>query len=276
MTVRELLEQGNAQLKGRVDTPFLDTRLLLEHVLHISHTQLLLRMDTLVDEESAQSFWQALNRRFAGECVAYIIGRKEFWGLPFAVSPSVLVPRPDTETLMEAALNFVKQGGVETVLELCTGSGAVAVSLKHECPFLTVTASDVSQEALAIARKNAQHLQTDISFVHSDLFEHIGERFDMIAANPPYVPTGAIESLSREAQNEPRLALDGGGDGLDLIRKIIASAPSHLQTRGVLLLEAGPNQMPAIQEMMNGYRETRIFRDLAGRERVIAGVKDYF
>ncbi|MDR0786061.1 MAG: peptide chain release factor N(5)-glutamine methyltransferase [Treponema sp.] len=274
MTVRDLLKQGNALLKDRVEAPSLDTRLFLESVLSVSHTRLLLRLDETVDEGSVECFHRALNRRLNGECTAYIVGYKEFWGLPFATSRSVLVPRPDTETLVEAALDFIKRGRIQTVLELCTGSGAVAVSLKRECPFLTVTAGDVSQDALVVARNNARCLSADVSFVHSDLFERIAGRFDMIAVNPPYIPTRVIETLAREVQNEPRLALDGGEDGFVLIRRIVASAAEHLRPHGVLLIEAAPEQMSAIREMMNRYREVQTFRDLAGRERVIVGVKE--
>ncbi|MDR0410968.1 MAG: peptide chain release factor N(5)-glutamine methyltransferase [Treponema sp.] len=271
MTIKDLLVQGNALLKGHVDAPFLDARLLLEHILGISHTRLLLRVGNSVDQESVKRFHRALNRRLNGECTAYIIGYKEFWGLPFIITPDVLVPRPDTETLVETALNFIKQGWMESVLELCTGSGAVAVSLKREVPYLSVTAGDVSRKALAVARENAQHLQADVTFVYSDLFEHIEGRFDLIVANPPYIPTCVIETLAREVQNEPRLALDGGEDGLVLIRRIIASVIEHLYPRGVLLIEAAPEQMIAIREMMSRYRNIQTFCDLAGRERVIAG-----
>jgi release factor glutamine methyltransferase len=274
MNIRNLIMQGNAALNDRVDSPFLDARLLLGHVLGISLTRLFLRMDDLVDKDTEERFWAVLNRRLGGECIAYITGYKEFWSLRFRVNRSVLVPRADTETLVEAALGFIERGRVETVLELCTGSGAVGISLKLEKLFLAVTMSDVSQDALAVARENARELQADAVFIQSDLFESIDGRFDMIMANPPYVPTGALESLPLEVRNEPRLALDGGEDGLDLIRRIVEDALTYLNRGGVLLMEADPDQMRKIREIAAQYKETWTVRDLTGAERVIACVKD--
>jgi release factor glutamine methyltransferase len=270
MTIKNLLKQGNTLLRNHVDAPYLDTRLILGHILNASHTQLLMRIDEPVDTETIERFQHALNRRLDGECTAYILGYKEFWGLSFMTTPAVLVPRPDTETLVSAALGFIRQGRGTSVLELCTGTGAVGISLKHECPFLTVTAGDISQDALDVACKNARNLQTDVSFVHSDLFERIEGCFDMVIANPPYIPTRELATLPREVQNEPRLALDGGEDGLALIRRIIAGATDRLRPRGLLLLETDPNQTSAVRDLLTQFQEVQTFRDLAGAERVIA------
>ncbi|MDR1216315.1 MAG: peptide chain release factor N(5)-glutamine methyltransferase [Treponema sp.] len=270
MTIRNLLKQGNALLRNHVDAPSLDARLILGHILNASHTQLLGRIDESVDREAIERFQHALNRRLDGECTAYILGYKEFWGLPFVITSAVLVPRPDTETLVSVALDFIRQRRGNSVLELCTGSGAVGISLKRERPALTVTASDVSRDALEIARQNARNLQADIRLVHGDLFERIEGCFDLIVANPPYIPTRELAALPREVQKEPRLALDGGEDGLALIRRIIASAPNHLTPQGMLLLEIDPSQTPAVRDLLTRFREVQTFRDLAGAERVIA------
>jgi release factor glutamine methyltransferase len=190
----------------------------------------------------------------------------------FMVNPSVLVPRPDTETLVEAALQTT--GTARSALDLCTGSGAVAIALKRERPALTVTASDISPAALEAARTNAENLHTEIRFVESDLFDRVEGCFDLIVSNPPYIPTAWIASLAPEVQKEPRLALDGGGDGLDLVKKIILGAKTRLNPGGMLLMEADSRQMPAIGELLRGggYQKVRAYRDLAGLERVIGGV----
>jgi release factor glutamine methyltransferase len=215
---------------------------------------------------------EALDRRIFGECVAYITGYKEFWGLPFAVNPSVLVPRPDTETLIEAALTYIDiLPRSAALLELCTGSGAIAVALKYEHPSLTVTASDISKDALAVARANAARNHTDINFIESNLFDNIPGCFDIIVANPPYVPSAVIDTLQAEVRREPRIALDGGNDGLAIIKRIVEGAKKRLKF--ALLMEASPEQIPLIAGLLqaNGYGDVRVFKDLAGQDRVIGG-----
>ncbi|GHT93429.1 release factor glutamine methyltransferase [Spirochaetia bacterium] len=293
MTIREALAQGSGLLKSaQVDTPALDAGLLLAEVLNTSRVGLIAAGPEPLSEEDYRRFRAFLERRLSGECVAYILGRKEFRGLEFTVTPAVLVPRPDTEILVEAALEKLAESnsqlGPQTqlkVLDLCTGSGVVAISLKHELPELEVWASDISEAALEVARANAARLlgaelnsgtESAIRFIKSDLFNRIGADrtggpFHLIVSNPPYVCTKEIETLSPEVRREPLLALDGGGDGLDLIRRIIAEAPEHLFPGGRLLLEADPRQMKAIAALLEieGYKDILILRDLSGQERVI-------
>ena len=293
MTVRETLAEGNRFLESPsatslIDTPALDASLLLSGILGFSRTDLVVHGDDAVTGNEKEKYFRLLERRKAGECVAYILGRREFRGLDFIVNHTVLVPRPDTETLVEAALDYI--GGFSpavvnrreqpfTVLDLCTGSGAVAVSLKKECPSLSVTASDISAPALETARLNAARLldgNDAVEFVQSDLFENITGRFHMIISNPPYVPSGDIDSLAPEVRREPRLALDGGADGLDLVREIVSRSPERLLPGGPLLIEADPRQMPAIGELFKKHRFTgvRTHRDLANRERVISAIRE--
>jgi release factor glutamine methyltransferase len=204
--------------------------------------------------------------------------------MDFVISPDVLVPQPDTETLVEAALAALPQtpGERPVLLDLCTGSGAVAIALKHEVPSLEVYAADISPKALAIARENASrllkkdgHIPGDtVHFLEGDLFEPVPRiRFDLITANPPYVPSAEIPGLSREVRFEPLLALDGGNDGLDLIRRILERSPAFLRSGGRLLMEADPRQMPEIALILEkkGYRRLRLHRDLSGLDRVIEG-----
>jgi release factor glutamine methyltransferase len=317
MTITEALARGTTFLKARnIESPGLDAALLLAETLGLSREKLIQRGPDLLPEAECRRFLQLIDRRIAGECTAYILGRKEFWGLDFLVNPAVLVPRPDTETLVEAALEKLgvrredlgrrkEEGEVKkpvvpgappcrgrpssksplppppsppfSLLDLCTGSGAVAITLKHECPALEVCASELSPEALETARINATRIlgtdQNPITFVQSDLFARIFRRFHFITANPPYVKTGEMTGLPREVRGEPRLALDGGEDGLDLIRAIIAEAPDHLFSGGLLLLEADPRQMSRIASLLEqqGFLDIQTCRDLSGAERVISG-----
>jgi len=298
MTIRETLAEGTRLLKSPspssfIDTPALDASLFLSEILAMSRTELIALGNEVIAEKDREHFLRLISRRRAGECVAYILGRREFRGLEFSVNPHVLVPRPDTETLVEVALEYIDsrqslgtpdhergKGGL-SLLDLCTGSGALASALKNERPFLTVSASDISAKALEIAALNASRLLdgqllddkcNSVRFIQSDLFENIPDKFDIIVSNPPYVPSGELATLAPEVRREPRLALDGGEDGLDLIRKIISQAPEHLLPDGVLFLEADPGQMRDIRLLLeeHHFSGVKIHIDLAGRDRVIA------
>jgi len=278
ITIQKLLSEGSSLLASNgIDTAALDAALLLSEVTGLSREKLYTHPDHPVGEEQRKRYFEFLARRQNGECTAYILGRKEFWGLDFAVTPAVLVPRPDTEILVEAALCLLCPPAA--VLDLCTGSGAAAIALKKQCPALDVWASDISQNALEIARINAQRLGCAITFIQSDLFEAFNNsaepmpRFRLISANAPYIASAHIETLAAEVRQEPCLALDGGSDGLDIIRRIIREAPPYLEAGGSLVLEADPSQMEIIALLMKerGFREPELFRDLSGQNRVIAG-----
>jgi release factor glutamine methyltransferase len=280
MTIRETLLEGKALLSSsRIESASLDAALLLAGVLRTGREGLIIRGNETIAGEDRDSFLKAVRRRMAGEPAAYILGRKEFWGLDFIVTPDVLVPRPDTETLVEAALLKAGQesSGNRRLLDLCTGSGAVAVALKHELPGWEIRASDISSKALDIARANAEKILGSpdaVRFVNSDLFGAFDRRlrFSLIVTNPPYVRRGEIDTLAPEVRREPRLALDGGEDGLDLIRRIIPQAAWRLVQGGSLLIEAASGQMEAIAVILqeNGFLNPETHKDLAGRERVIS------
>ena len=258
----------------------LDAVLLLAEAAGLTKEQLYTHADNEITNAQEKRYCEFLDRRLKGECTAYILGRKEFWGLEFYVTPAVLVPRPETEILVEAAVTAVsaklRRGTPRSALDLCTGSGAVAIALKHECPDLEVMASDISEEALLVARKNSECLGCAVSFFQGDLFDTVRDsrRFCLITANAPYIPAAAIESLPAEVRNEPRIALDGGEDGLDLIRRIITEAPQYLETGGALALEADPSQMETLALLMTtrGFSQLKQYRDLAGMNRVISGI----
>lgn len=288
MTIREVLAEGRKRLETRspsasIETPALDASLLLAEALGTTRTKLLIRADESLHEAAREKFAGFLERRRKGECIAYILGRKEFRGLDFSVNPKVLVPRPDTETLVEAALEYLSlpalRRGVKSasLLDLCTGSGALAVSIANEHGNLLLSASDISEEALLTAEMNAARLlggNAEIAFIKSDLFENIPGRFDIIVSNPPYIPTKELAALSPEVRGEPALALNGGEDGLDLIKRIISASPDHLLPGGFLALEADPREMPQIERLLEcrGFAEVKFRKDLAGKDRVISAV----
>jgi release factor glutamine methyltransferase len=297
-TIRGALAEGSASLAAAgIETPGLDASLLLCETLNMNRALLLAAGPEAIGEASLAAFRQLLLRRQAGECVAYITGRKEFWGLEFLVNPSVLVPRPDTEILVEKVLEKCSSGPQSVlplkVLDLCTGSGAVAIAIKHERPDLEVWATDISSSALETAKTNAARLlpPASIRFFQGNLYDALRAvldkaqnsnqtpnpiphtLFSIIISNPPYIPSGQIAGLSPEVRSEPALALDGGRDGLDVIKAIISRAKEFLLPGGSLLLEADPCQMREIETLYDkaGFENVEIHRDLSGSERVISG-----
>jgi len=283
MTLGEVRLEGANRLRNLgVDTPELDATLLLMEVLRKNKTFLLTHPLDSIDESSLDRYIQLLRRREAGECVAYIVGRKEFRNLDFTVNPAVLVPRPDTELLVETAIQWLdsqfpaRQGKVPRLLDVCTGSGCVIVALKNERPHLDAHACDISQDALEVAQLNAQRLLStpqEIQFYRSDLLASVPGTFDLIVSNPPYVPSQVIPTLAKEVRGEPLLALDGGIDGLDLIRRLMVEAADRLVPKGALFLESDSSQVNAIKVLLKeaGFVNIQSFQDLSGQERITGG-----
>jgi release factor glutamine methyltransferase len=280
MTIREALANGSADLKSaNIKSSSLDASLLLAHILNTTRTALLAKGTEILADDALAAFHSFIKRRLNGESAAYILGKKEFMGLEFLVNPSVLVPRPETETLVETAitvLNKERAAGCLRVLDLCTGSGAIAVSIKSEMPQVEMWAADICEKALETAKTNATRLLPDnsVKFYMSDLFAALPvSLFSVIVSNPPYVPTEEIGTLAAEVRNEPRLALDGGPSGLEIIGRIIEDAPDYLLNGGTLLLEADPRQMKNIAILLErkGFKAVKLVKDLSGYERVISG-----
>jgi len=287
MTVREAMAEGKRTLKSpcfnaQITTPDLDASLLLAKAMQLSREELITRGDEPLTPDAYKEFLKLLGRRTGGECVAYILGKKEFRGLDFFVNESVLVPRPDTELLVSTiSQKWGNSSGTrkepKRLLDLCTGSGAIAISLKHDMPEIGVWAADISAEALETAGANARQHQMakSIHFYQGHLFKALpaGLTFHAIVSNPPYIPSDEIARLSPEVQMEPRLALDGGKDGLDIIREIITRAPDYLEPDGVLLLEAAPEQMKSISAALekSHFINIKTYNDLSQMERVIEG-----
>ncbi len=252
---------------------------LLGYCLGVEKEDLLRAPERELSEAVSCAFAAALDKRTAGMPVSYIRRRKEFFGRDFYVDERVLVPRPDTETLIETALQIVDTiPEVATVHDCCTGSGCVAVTLKAERPRLHVTASDLSLDALAVAGLNARRLlpmgEADLPLFQSDLLEHV-PRADLITANPPYVPSPEYRSLAAAKWPEPAMALDGGPDGLEVLRRLVPSAFERLRVNGYFLCEIGYDQGDAVRSIAwkSGFASIKMVTDLGGRDRVLVAGK---
>ncbi len=254
-----------------VDAPRLTAELLLAHALSCDRVRLYLDFDKPLGEPELARYRELVRRRADGEPTAYLLGRREFHGRPFLVDPRVLVPRPETEHLVEAALAALPEGG--RALDLCTGSGAVAISLALDRPGARVLATDVSEEALAVARENATRLGAVVELATGDLWAAVhGEvRFHVVVSNPPYIPTKELAGLSREVRREPCIALDGGEDGLTFLRRIVAGAPSRLLPGGALCVEMHESHLEVLPRLCleAGFASAEARRDLAGLPRLV-------
>lgn len=276
-TLQSRLTQDKAALEAALSLDSVEARIevqmLLQHVLGISRAYLLAHPERVLDKAQAAAYGVLLQRRLAGEPLAYILGEREFFGLTFKVTPATLIPRADTELLVELALQRIPQLG--RVLDLGTGSGAIALSIAHVRPDVKVTAVDASQDALEVARENAQRLNIgNVRLLQSDWFTALpGERFDLIVSNPPYIAEGDAHLAQGDLRFEPRDALASGADGLDDIRRIVAGTKEHLHAGGWLLFEHGYDQAGRVRELLGaaGYAEVFSARDLAGIERVSGG-----
>ena len=278
MTVREAIEQGAAQIGTRwEETPRLDASVILAACMGCSRAKLLASYPDPVPENAFDKYTEGIKLRVSGYPVAYITGHQEFYALDFKVSEAVLTPRHDTEILVEEALTILEScgGTAPKVLDLCTGSGCIAISIKHNCPGAEVEVSDISAAALDIFTENCINiLGYKLTSYHTDLLDGIRGPYDMIVSNPPYLTRHTTDDMKESGWPEPRLALEGGTDGLDLIRTIIRSAGKRLRKGGYLLFEADPDQMNSIKEEFenNSFSDIMIKKDLAGRDRVISGI----
>ena len=262
-------------LEAGIEEAALDARLLLEQTCGTDRNTLLVHGDREVNEREQQAYEEAIARRSRRIPLQQITGNQEFMGLAFQVNEHVLVPRQDTEILVEEVLRELQDG--MRVLDLCTGSGCILISLLHYSNRCQGVGTDISPEALDVARKNgAALLGTDkeYTFVESDLFEQVEVRYDIIVSNPPYIRHEEIDTLMPEVRDyEPRIALDGGEDGLDFYRRIAIESPAHLNGGGRLYLEIGCDQGDAVQELLlqRGFREVNVVQDYAGLDRVVYG-----
>ncbi len=279
-TIEDLLRWATDDFRARgIDSPRLDADLLLGQATGLSRIQLIVEAKKELEPAQLAAFRDLVKRRRAREPIAYILGRREFYGHEFRVDRRVLVPRPDTEALVETALSRTRHVSLAMrALDLCTGSGCVAVSLALDRPTSLVMATDQSDDALAVARDNALRLGAyRVALRRGDLYAAVPPacRFDVVTANPPYIAAGDLPGLMPDVRDfEPRLALLGGVDGLDLVRRVVAGAAPFLVPGGVLAVEVGAGQAPAVVTLFEraGYEDVEIRRDYARIERVVSGV----
>jgi release factor glutamine methyltransferase len=284
MTVYELLNWTTHYLKDhQIENPQLNAELLLSRSLNLSREELYIHFNSQPKEKEKEMFQRLIKRRISGEPLQYILGHQEFWSIDFKVDPRVLIPRPETELLVEQALSILSQNPLERtpfVLEIGTGSGAVGISLAKEVKDIFLVATDISINALLLAKENAKSAGVirHIEFVNGDLFAPFRlfrerEPFDLILSNPPYITHSEMGGLAREVKDyEPIIALYGGEDGLDFYRSITSQAPFYLRKGGWLLLEVGQGQGPKVSEEIEGredFLKIECIQDLSGIERVV-------
>ena len=272
MNIAGAIEYLSAGLSPVTDEHLTEARLAVSDMAEIPYNRLNKYKASTFPAALMPRLEELVSRRKSGEPLQYILGKWEFMGLPFYTRPCALIPRQDTETLVEQVLKIVKPG--MKVLDLCTGSGCVLISVLKNAPELTGMGSDISKTALLVAKENAKLHEVDAEWVRSDLFDNITETFDVIMANPPYIPTGEILSLMPEVRDfEPENALDGGADGLDFYRKIAGQVKDYLNPGGYVYMEIGYDQGEAVSELMRnaGFTEVEVIKDLARNDRVVKG-----
>ena len=263
-----------------IDSARLDAEMLMAETLRVERGRLYMNPDRALDDAALARFRALIARRARGEPVSYITGRREFWSLDFVVTPAVLTPRPETELLVETAVELVAAKSPPRILDLGTGSGAIAVALAKEIIGAEIVATDISREALEIARANARRhgVEDRISFLAGDLFAPVADMrgaFDLIVSNPPYIRRDDIPALPRDVRDfEPRIALDGGVDGLDFYRRIAGEAARYLSADGSIAVEIGAGMSAEVARLFAdaGFADVRVEKDLAGLERVVTGV----
>ena len=277
MTVREATDIAKTGLlDAGIEDAESDSRILLEYITGVTVSDLLTHPEKEMSEEDMSRFKAAVDKRITHIPVQYITGKQEFMGLEFAVDENVLIPRFDTEVLVEEAMRI----GLShmNILDMCTGSGCILLSLLHYSHDCTGTGVDISPEALRVAKANADRLGIEADFIQSDLFMGLNPdklKYDLIISNPPYIPAGVIPTLMEEVRDhEPHLALDGSADGLFFYRRIISESPAFLHKGGSLMFEIGFDQAANVSALMeeNGFAEVSVVKDLSGNDRVVKGI----
>jgi release factor glutamine methyltransferase len=274
-TIRKLLTWTTQRFeKEQIDGPRLTAEVLLSHTLKLDRVKLFMELDRPMQKDELATFKALIQRRMQFEPTEYLTGSKPFYNRRFQVDARVLIPRPETELLVEAVLKLLPKDAPSRVLDLCTGSGCIAVTIAAERPLASVWATDISKDAAAVARANAETHQvaSRVSVLEGDLFAAVpaGAKFDLIVSNPPYVKRGDLPTLQKEVRQEPKLALDGGEDGLDFVRRIADGAHAALKAGGWLALEIGDEQGAQVNEALTraAYRAVRVDKDLARLDRL--------
>lgn len=275
-TLQAVLNELKQEFKAKnIDTYSLDAQLIVMKALDISRVKLLTYPDMDITDDKYKEIRAMADERIMYKPMQYIIGKCEFMGLDFNVNEYTLIPRGDTEILVEQAIATINNSGFNSVLDIGTGSGAIAISIAHYTN-ADVTAIDISDGALNVAKKNAENNNVSVSFLKSDLFENVEDKYDVIVSNPPYIETDVISTLEPQVKDyEPILALDGGKDGLDFYRKIVQDCHNFLRPNGYLMFEIGYNQGEALMDIMKNadFSEISVKKDLSGLDRLVIGKK---
>ena len=276
MTIKETLRKGMIQLKtGNVTEPNLKARLIMQYILNKPRQYLIIYDDQVLTLRQEVDYFKAIKRLINGEPIQHITHQQEFMKLSFFVNEDVLIPRPDTEILVEEVIKIAKKIKAKNILDMCTGSGAIAVSLAKYLDNVEITAVDISTKTLNVAKKNAKNneVENKITFIESNLFENIvNEKYDIIVSNPPYIKKDVIKTLNKEVKKEPKIALDGGYDGLDFYRKITRQSEEYLKFNGYLCFEIGYDQKKDVIKIINDERKftgTYSKKDLCDNDRVV-------
>ncbi len=269
MVINEALQNARIKLsENNINSR--EARLLLAYSMGILPDDLIKYKEC--SEEEYEKFLLNLNRRINGEPFAYIVGFKEFMKLKFKVNEFVLIPREDTEILVQEVIKLNKK----RILDMCTGSGCIAISLAKYIEKSNIDAVDISKDALNIAIENAKNNNVQVNFIESNLFEKVNSRYELIVSNPPYIPTKDINNLMKEVKQEPKIALDGGNDGLDFYKKISKEAINYLEDNGILIFEIGYDEAKSVCDILknDGYTNIKVIKDLSENDRVVIAEKE--
>lgn len=275
MKIEELLRFGKEKLEQqKVEDASIVSRILVQHVLKIDRNQLIINRNDEVDFNKENEYKAYIEEIIKGKPVQYITNNQEFMKLNFYVDENVLIPQPDTEILVEEVLKNIKIKQNIEILDMCTGSGCIGISLAKNIENAKVTMLDISEKAIEIAKKNAiqNSVENKVKLIKSDMFENVKEKFDIIVSNPPYIKTNIIQTLDKQVQNEPHIALDGGKDGLNFYKILIKEAPKFLKKEGKIFLEIGYDQKQEVENLAKQskkYKKIETIKDLSQNDRVI-------
>lgn len=271
LTIKENLEYAIKKLKENdIEECSLKAKLLLSHVLIKPKEFLIINEEKNLSEAEQEKFNRLLEQMIDNVPLQYLVNKQEFYGIEFFINENVLIPQPDTEILVEEVINISNRENKKEILDMCTGSGAIAIALSKNIKNANIIATDISDKALEIAKKNDK--ENKVNFIKSDMFENLkNKKFDVIVSNPPYIKTDIIKTLSKEVQKEPMLALDGGKNGLNFYRIIINNADKHLNSNGYLCLEIGDDQKEEVVQLLKQkkYKEIYSKKDLSGNDRIV-------
>lgn len=277
MKIKELIEYGKNTLnKNEVQDSSIISRILAEYILNFNRQEIIANLDKEVKEEQRVRYYLALIEIIQGMPIQYITNKQEFMKLDFYVDENVLIPQPDTEILVEKAIEEAKKIENVEILDMCTGSGCIGISIAKNIENAKVTLVDISENVIEIAKKNAlrNKVESQLTFIQSNMFEKVEKKFDIIVSNPPYIKTDVIPKLDKQVQNEPHIALDGGNDGLKFYKIIIEEAKKYLKENGKLILEIGYDQKEEVENLIKQsgqYKKIEVIKDLSQNDRVIIG-----